>query len=252
MLLPDSIEEIDYATLKAETLAHLSGFLEVAFLESDSVMLVVEAMLYREMLLRARINESLRASYLFTATGTNLDAVAYGYGAVRLEGEEDAPLRERCLLGFGRFSTAGAVQTYIYWAKSVHADIKEVQVLTPSAGVVEIVYLSATDRSGAILLACSSDAVRPLTDHVVVSRATIKAVSLSLGVEIQAGYDIVTTRARIVEAFASLALGVGDDLPLSKIYDTAHVEGVYKVTCTETADIIANEREVIQPMVIFN
>ena len=255
MQLPDIIEEIDYETLQSDTLEFLKGLtvLETEFLESDPVMLVVESLLYREMLLRARINESLRASYLLTATGGNLDVIAYGYGVERLADESDERLRERCLLSLSRFSTAGAEDTYIYWAKTVSAQIKEATVLNPGAGAVEIVYHSDEDHTDAILATCSSDDVRPLSDQVSVTKATVKSKELYLTVELMDGYDIITVRNNITEAFGSLPLGIGDDLTLAQILHTAHVDGVYKVTETsENGDRNANEREVIQPIIYFN
>jgi len=251
MLLPEIIEEIDYESLKKETLAYLKGFLTVEFLESDEVSLIIEAFLYREMLLRARINDSLRASYLFTATGADLDNITAGYKVTRLEGESDEALRDRALLSLNQFSTAGAKNSYIYWAKSVSSDIKEVKVISPTVGVVEIIYHSQKDYTNAIQTTCSGDDVRPLTDTVIVTKATVKIVDITLSIEILSGYDIITIRQAITEAFAALPIGIGDDLPLSKIYDTAHIEGVYRVT-TSSSDIIANEREVIQPNIIFN
>jgi len=252
MLLPDILEEIDYETLKSDTIALLKGFLDVEFLESDEAMLIIEALLYREMLLRARVNNSLRASYLFTATGSDLDNIVTGFKVIRLELESDEALRARALLSLNQFSTAGARGSYMYWAKSVSSDIKEVTVLTPTAGTVEIVYSSNIDYTLAIYEACNSDEVRPLCDTVVVTKSTVKTVDVALGIEILNGYDIILIRQSITEAFANLSLGIGDDLPLSKIYDTAHVEGVYRITSTLNFDIIANEREVIQPNIIFN
>lgn len=251
MLLPNAIEEISYEKLKSETLTYLKNFFDVEFLESDEVSLIIEAFLYREMLLRARINESLRASYLFTAKGSDLDNIAAGYKVTRLENESDERLRERVLLSLNQFSTAGAKNSYIFWAKSVSSDIKEVKVISPSPGVVEIIYHSPVDRTQAILDACSADAVRPLTDSVIVTKAAIKPVDIALSIEVLSGYDIASVKAAIIDAFANLSLGIGSNLPLSKIYDTAHVEGVYKVT-TSSSDITANEREVIQPNIIFN
>jgi len=255
-LLPDIIEEISYDALKSDTLNYLSTKtgLDVSFLESDQVMLIIEAFLYREMLMRARNNDIARASYLFTATGSDLDTKAYDYGVTRLEGESDDILRERCVLSLSRLSTAGARDTYIYWAKTVSSQIKEVNILTPAPGTVEIVYHADSDFTAEILEICSSDDVRPLTDQVLVTKANIVNTEITLSIEILEGYSIIDIRNNVTQAFASLSFGIGDDIPLSKILATAQdIAGVYKVTETSNnGDRIANEREVIQPIIHFN
>ncbi len=252
MELPDIIEEIEYEELKRETIESLYANLDISndFLESDSVMLVIEAFLYREMLLRARINASLRASYLYTATGRDLDNIAYGYGVTRLDTETDEALKTRCILSLTAHSTAGAKESYSYHAKSVSTAIKQVEILNPEAGVVEIVYLSETDFTTAIYSACNDESVRPLCDSIIVTKATTLSLTITLGVEILSGYSIIDIRNSITTAFGNLSLGIGEDLPLSKIYDTAHVLGVFRIT-TEATTIVANEREVIVPHIIF-
>lgn len=252
MQVPNAIEEIDYDLLKNDIMEHLKETkdIDIVFLESDTFMLIVEAFVYREMLLRARINDALRASYLWTATGTDLDAVAALYGVNRLESEDDDRLRERCILSLYAQSTAGSRKSYIFWAKSVSNNIKEVEILKPTPGVVEIVYHSGNDYTTEISNICSGDDVIPLCDTVIVTKATVVDVNIELAVEIFPSFNIIDIRNTIKEAFGNLSLGIGADLPLSKIYDTAHVEGVYKIT-TNAADVIANEREVIQPNINF-
>jgi hypothetical protein len=83
-----------------------------------------------------------------------------------------------------------------------------------------------------------------------VTKATTLSPTITLGVEILSGYSIIDIRNSITTAFENLNLGTGEDLPLSKIYDTAHVMGVFRIT-TEATTIVANEREVIVPHIIF-
>ncbi|CUV65232.1 putative Baseplate J family protein [Sulfurovum sp. enrichment culture clone C5] len=252
MLVPKAIEEIDYDSLKNDIVEHLKEIrdIDIVFLESDTFSLIVEAFIYREMLLRARINDALRASYIWTATSSDLDAIAALYGVSRLEDEEDDRLRERCILSLYAQSTAGSKKSYIFWTKSVSNNIKEVEILNPTAGVVEVVYHSDNDYTTEISNICSGDDVIPLCDTVIVTKATIVNANIELAIEILSDFNIIDIRNAIKESFGNLSLGIGADLPLSKIYDTAHVEGVYKVT-TNAIDVIANEREVIQPNIIF-
>lgn len=253
-MLPDIIEEIDYETLKRDTLTYLSPFIpDVSLLESDTAMLIIEALLYREILLRARINASVRASYLFTATASDLDAVAYGYGVNRLEGEGDEALRNRCVLSLYRFSTAGSRGSYVYWTKSVSSSIGKVKILTPTAGVIEIVYDADTDFNTDIEAVCSDENVRPLCDTVIVTRASRSMKDIVLSITLLDGVSLIQTRNAIVQAFGSLSLGIGVDLPLSTIFSTASVTGVYKVVIMNLSDdIVADDRTIIIPNIIFN
>jgi len=252
-MLPNIIEEIDYDTLKKDTLAYLKEFLpDVSFLESDVVMLIIEALLYRDILLRGRINASLRASYLYTATGSDLDTIAYGYGVSRLEGEDDEALRNRCVLGLSRFSTAGARDSYRYWAKSVSATIGEVVILSPEPGVVEVAYDADEDFDAAIFAQCNDENVRPLCDRVIVTKASRTVRDIVLSITLRDGADLIQTRNAIVVAFGALKLGIGADLPLSQIFSTASVNGIYKILITNlTDDIVADERTLIIPNIIF-
>jgi len=253
-MLPNILEEIDYETLKRDTLTYLKPFIpDVSLLESDVAMLIIEALLYRDILLRARINASVRASYLFTATGEDLDAIAFGYGVNRLEGEGDEALRNRCVLSLYRFSTAGSRGSYVYWTKSVSSSIGEVTILTPTSGVVEIVYDADDDFSDAVFKACNDEAVRPLCDTVNVTRASRSITDIVLSITLLNGVSLILTRNTILQAFSSLKLGIGVDLPLSTIFSTASVTGIYKVVIMNLSDdIVADDRTIIVPNIIFN
>ena len=73
------------------------------------------------------------------------------------------------------FTCAGPKASYAFYAKSVSSDIADVIVNSPAAGEVYIYALmndgtkAGTEIKSLIEEACSSDDVRPLTDHVVVA-----------------------------------------------------------------------------------
>ncbi|TQR29153.1 baseplate assembly protein [Campylobacter sp. MIT 99-7217] len=86
---PQIIEELDYEKLLKDYEELFKSFLkeEVELLESDPFKAVLEALAYREMIIRARINESIKATYLHYAKGSDLDnVVANGYLIERLKG----------------------------------------------------------------------------------------------------------------------------------------------------------------------
>lgn len=84
---PDIIESLDYESLYQEILADfavLMGDNFTAYLESDPVIKVLEAFAYREMLLRARVNDAARAVCLAWAVGDDLTNLAADFDMQRL------------------------------------------------------------------------------------------------------------------------------------------------------------------------
>lgn len=257
--LPDVIEEIDYEALLDDTKQHLrdeSG-LDIEFIESDPVTMANESLVYREMLLRARINESARAAYLFTASNNDLKNIASSRGVILLDGESDERLRYRTYLALYSFSTAGAAKSYEYYALTVSTDILQARCLGPkdgtAPGTVEIVYHSNSDFTDDVLAACNDETVVPLCDTPLVTRAEVLNVDITIDtLDLEDGYTIADTRTRIEEAFYALnsAILIGDYVSKSRIYDTASVNGVIKVTHDQD-DVIATARQIIQFNIIF-
>ncbi|MDD3652313.1 MAG: hypothetical protein PHC73_12625, partial [Immundisolibacter sp.] len=67
----------------------------VLALESEPLTKFLEESSYREVLLRARVNDAARAVMLAYATGADLEHLAAYLGVERLEGETDDRLRTR-------------------------------------------------------------------------------------------------------------------------------------------------------------
>ena len=61
---------------------------EISLLESDNYSALLETLAYRELLLRARINSSVKAMLLPFSSGSDLDNVVAIYGIERLKGEK--------------------------------------------------------------------------------------------------------------------------------------------------------------------
>ncbi len=253
--LPDIIEELDYETLLEDTEQNLRDKtnLDIEFIESDPVSMANESLVYREMLMRARINKSARAAYLFTATGNDLENYAAGRGVIRLEDENDERLRYRTWLALYSFSTAGAAKSYEYHALSVSNDILQARCLGPkdgtAAGTVEIVYHSASDFSEAIETACNADEVVPLCDTALVSPANVIVTEIIISaLELEDGYMIADVRTRINAVFESLnaTLSIGESVAVSRIYDLSSVVGVKKVVHNIEEDVVATVRDLIQ------
>ncbi|WP_279128918.1 hypothetical protein [Helicobacter winghamensis] len=88
---PKIIEELNFEEILKDYEEIFKSFLkeEVALLESDPFKAVLEAVAYREMIIRARVNESIKATLLHYAKAEDLDnVVANGYLITRLKGSK--------------------------------------------------------------------------------------------------------------------------------------------------------------------
>jgi phage-related baseplate assembly protein len=90
---PAVVETLDYETVLAELRADLlrlyPAAAEVIDLESEPLIKLLQVAAYRELVIRARINDAARAVMLGWAVGTDLDNLAARYDLARLPGEDD-------------------------------------------------------------------------------------------------------------------------------------------------------------------
>ena len=151
--------EVIIADIKADLLTRLPDLANVLALESEPVVKLIEAMAYREMLIRARVNDAARAVMLATASGADLDNLAALFGVERLlvaeadllaippvaaVYETDTALRRRTQLALEGYSVAGPRGAYMFHALTSHPQIKNVAVSSPSPGNVLVVLLANT------------------------------------------------------------------------------------------------------------
>ena len=143
------------------------------------------------------------------------------------------------------YSTAGAIGSYKYWAKSVSTNIADVVVTSPTAGEVKLYVLmndgtiASSEVKTAVLAACNADEVRPLTDHVEVLDPTLVSYNINLtyylsrtatqsAAEIQAAVGLAVERYK---AWQSSRLG-RDINPSTLIGMLMEVDGVKRVNLT--------------------
>lgn len=109
--------------------------------------------------------------------------------------ESDVDYRERIQISPESFSVAGPTGAYEYWARSADETIADVNVYSPSPGVVNVVVLLDDGEIPGTPILNKVDAVvnardkRPLTDNVVVMAATPVNYNVTLT------YYIATERA---------------------------------------------------------
>lgn len=161
--LPQIIEALDYekilAALKSDFKTRWPDY--SAFLESDPAMKLLEVAAYRELLLRARVNDAARANLLAFAGGSDLDHLASFYGVFRMViqeedlatrpitpriMEDDTSLRLRTRARIIGFACAGGAAHYRYWALSASPEVADVAVDSPAPGQVRVSVLATGDR----------------------------------------------------------------------------------------------------------
>lgn len=168
--------------------------------------------------------------------------------------ETDDAFRARIQLAPERFSNAGSVGAYEYWAKSAHQSIVDVAVLSPEPGRVAIYPLTETGAPSAAILAaveavCSADDVRPLTDGVdaiapaqigytidatIILYEAADAASVTTLIETALETYLTTQRAKL-----------GADIVRSQLIAVINnVSGVYSTTLTSpAADVVVAANE---------
>ncbi|MBN6030327.1 baseplate J/gp47 family protein [Pantoea ananatis] len=201
---PEVIEVPEFETLLAERKENLiasypadeqAAMRSVLALESDPLVKCLQENVYREILLRQRINEAAQAVMVAYALGTDLDQLAANNNVKRLTitpanpdavppvaavMESDDDLRLRVPGAFEGLSVAGPTAAYEFYAKSADGRVSDVSATSPAPAEVLITVLSR-DKSGAatadllnaVNVALNAEEVRPVADRVTVQAAAI-------------------------------------------------------------------------------
>ncbi|MDM5178518.1 baseplate J/gp47 family protein [Massilia sp. DJPM01] len=253
---PDAVESLDYETILTAMLADLQARdpLFSALVESDPAFKIMEVCAYREVLLRQRVNEAVKAITLAYAEKTDLDQIAARYDVERLllvaedlkstpptlaVYEDDDSLRRRVQLSFEGFSTAGPEGAYVFHALGADADVLDVAVDSPTPGVVSVAVLSresngtpSVELLAAVNATLSADDVRPLTDNVHVVAGNIINYSVTASLVLFDGPDatvVIETARAAMQAYANASHRLGRDVTLSGVYAALHQPGVQRV-----------------------
>ena len=256
---PDIIETLDYEAIveamRDDLVARFPLIAGVIDLESEPARKLLEAFAYRELRLRARINDGARAVLLASSYGSNLDHLAALFGTARQEGESDDRLRRRIQLAPEAFSVAGPEGAYQYHVLTVAPWARDASAIMRQPGVVRMTVLrsgpdpipSEAERES-IRLHLRDEAIRPLTDVVQVLPPTVRTVTIEARLTLYPGPD-----AGVVQNRAATTLGdwldrnrmLGMNLRRSAIFARLHQEGVHSVELlSPVEDIVLDETEV--------
>lgn len=257
---PQIIEPLDFETILVDVKAVMiaafpadqqASVAAALSLESEPLNVIAQAMAYRELLLRRRINEGAAACMLSHAEDTDLDNLAANLDTERLTitpetdtsdavMESDEALRLRAQSAFEGMSVAGPSAAYEYFARSASGKVADARATSPAPAEVVIAVLS-TDGDGtaspellaAVTAAVNDEEVRPLGDRVTVRSADIVDYSIDAELFLYPGPEsepIINAAMASLHGFlADNDKKIGRDVARSAISASLHVQGVQRV-----------------------
>jgi phage-related baseplate assembly protein len=252
---PEIIETLDFEQILQAMIADLQArdpsYTEI--LESDPGIKILEVAAARELILRQRVNDALRATLLRYASGADLANLAAFYGVTRLPAEADEAMRARTIERIMGSSTAGGAAWYRYQALSASEQVRDAAVSSPAPGEVLVNILSTQGNGTASsqLLetvddVLQGDSVRVITDTVTVASATINTVPVTAQIFLYPETPIEVfngLQANLTTAFAA-ASGLGWDVTRSWLITQLHPRGVQRVVLSApAADVICNSTQ---------
>lgn len=263
---PQVLESLDFEELyqgKLGTFRLYMGDNWTANLESDPVVKQLELAAYRDMQLRARVNDAAKALLLAHAKSTDLDHLAANVSLSRLViqaadplavppveevKESDDALRERVQLAYEGLTTAGPRNSYILHARNASALVADASAESPSPARVTVTVLSldGNGTAGPALLATVAAAlndedVRPLGDRVTVQSAQVLPYRIDAVLHMKGPGP--ESDAALAEAERKLAAWInprkrlGVEVARSAIDAQLHVAGVARVELANWQDI---------------
>lgn len=265
---PDVIEALNfeqiYAEMRADLISRMPELEDVLQLESEPITKLLQACSYREMLLRARINDAAHALLLAYSAGADLDHKAAEVNVARLVVtpanpdavpptpaiyESDDRLRTRVQMALESATVAGPEGSYIFQALSASALVRDVAVASPTPGSVLVTILSTSadmqpdaDLIAAVQTHLSGKKVRPLSDTVTVQAAQIVDYIVTAVIHCYPGPSsapVLDAAVAALSAYTSNTAKIGADITLSGIYSALHQPGVKRVDLISPAADIA-------------
>jgi phage-related baseplate assembly protein len=270
---PDAVEPLDFEAIFAERKAALialypadqqAAIATTLELESEPITRHLQENAYRELILRARINNAAVANMLAWAEQADLDNLVANWDVARLtvqQGnpgatppiptlmESDDALRERSLMAWDAMSTAGPRGAYEYWARSADGRIIDAKAISPSPAVALVTIISSEGNGTAsaelitkATTACSDEDRLPVADRLTLQSAAILPYTITAKLHMEltgAEAELALSAARsALAAWVNPRKRIGVRIARSGIDAVLHVPGVTWVELVGWADII--------------
>lgn len=234
---PGIIEQLDFEAMLAARMSDLAARFaaggvtyDVGALETDPAKILQETDCYRELIVRGRINDAVRAVLLASAKGTDLEQIAGEYHVSRqlitaatpttpAVYQSDDVLRRNAQLAWEGLSTAGPDGAYYFHSLNAHPQVRDVGVFGPNDGLTVagvftpfvdpgqvLISVLGTEGDGtpsdqvvaAVTAELNRREVRPLTDQVIVQKASIVDYAVDATIYVLPGADssLILTQAQ--------------------------------------------------------
>ncbi|MBC8954838.1 baseplate J/gp47 family protein [Xenorhabdus sp. PB62.4] len=260
---PDVVEPLDYEQLLEERKKGLislypedqqEAIARTLQLESEPLVKLLEENVYRELLLRQRVNEAARAVMVAYSTGSDLDQLGANNNVSRMilrpadnstvpptpaVTESDNDYRVRIPQAFEGLSVAGPVGAYEYHARSADGRVADASAISPSPANVTVTIMSREEKGIAskellekVEKALNDENVRPVADRLKVQSANIVEYEIDAVLYIfptPESEPIRKAAEQKLKRYVEAQHRLGRDIRLSAIYAALHVEGIQRV-----------------------
>jgi phage-related baseplate assembly protein len=252
---PDVVESLDFEEIYQDILADFRSLMGdgwSAQIESDPVVKLLQLAAYRELQIRARINDVARSSLIAFAAGADLDHAAAFYNVVRLPGESDERLRLRTQLRTAALAGNGTAEQYRFVAMSVSLQIRDAQIMPSPPGTVALAVWPTADAVGGDVLATvqaafTADDAKPLGVPLTVTLASPRTLNVVATVyrESSAPLDLAAQSQAALPGLIDEYARLGRDIPDSWLYAKLHIAGVSRLQLTSEGITVANNEYVV-------
>ncbi|EMF0780332.1 baseplate J/gp47 family protein [Acinetobacter baumannii] len=276
---PKAVEELDFETIfneRKEALIALwpsnkqNQIRKTLERESEPLTKLLQENVYREVLLRSKLNAQYRAVLLAYATGTDLDAKVADYGIQRLiispedltttpptpaVYESDEDLRYRASKAFDALSVAGPTSAYEFHSLSADGRVADAYASSPAPSQALITILQRDSENGAaspelcqkVYDYVSGEKLRPTADRVTVQSAGIIEYQIQAVLHhnnLPETDPVLEEAIANINAFINSPKRIGQSIYLSAIFKQLHVSGVERVELiSPSADVLVTAFE---------
>jgi phage-related baseplate assembly protein len=275
---PSVVESLDYETLLAQRKAALLALVPEAdrataeatlALESEPLTKLLQENVYRELVLRQRINEAAQGVMLAYATGADLDQIAANYNVTRFliapananvvpptpaVWEADTDLRLRVQQAFEGLSVAGPRGAYVFHARGADARVADASAISPQPAEAVVTVLARAgdgtapqDLLDIVAAALNDEWIRPVADRLTVQSVRVTPYAIDAALYIYPGPESEPIRqaaiARLV-AYVQAQRRLGRDIRRSAVIAALHAPGVQRVELAQPSeDIVLDETQ---------